>query len=93
MIEENAGRLLVSSPMLMSNARALLEAGCAFLRPGELIIDLSGVSEADSSAIVVMLGWLRAAANLRSTLVFSGIPGGVRALAELYGVNELLPQA
>jgi phospholipid transport system transporter-binding protein len=93
MIASEAGRLVISAPMVMDNARGLLEAGCQLLQPGVQVFDFSQVTEADSSAIAVMLGWLRAAAQSRSTLTFSEIPPGVRSLAELYGVTDLLPLA
>ncbi len=93
MIEREAGRLVVTVPMVMANASALLEAGRSALQPGDQIVDLGQVAAADSSAVAVMLGWLRAAARSRSTLKFAHIPAGVRSLAELYGVAELLPLA
>ncbi|MFZ2268554.1 MAG: STAS domain-containing protein [Azonexus sp.] len=93
MIERQAGRLVVKVPLIMANARGLLDAGRAVLQPGEQIIDFSEVSEADSSAIAVMLGWLRGAAASQSSLKFAHVPAGVRSLAELYGVTELLPLA
>jgi len=91
MIEHEGGRLVVKVPLLMANARGLLEAGRSVLQPGEQIFDFSAVTEADSSAIAVMLGWLRAAEQARATVKFANIPAGVRSLAELYGVSELLP--
>ena len=91
MIEREAGRLVVTAPMTMANARGLLAAGCSALQPGEQVFDFSQVTEADSSAVAVMLGWLRAAGSSRSTVKFAQIPAGVRSLAELYGVTELLP--
>jgi len=91
MIEREGGRLVVKVPLLMANARGLLEAGRSVLQPGEQVFDFSAVTEADSSAIAVMLGWLRAAEQARSTVRFAHIPVGVRSLAELYGVSELLP--
>ena len=60
---------------------------------GEDVFDFAEVTEADSSALAVMLGWLRAAELSRSTVRFANIPAGVRSLAELYGVAELLPLA
>lgn len=93
MIERQAERLVVMAPLIMDNARNLLAAGCAALQPGEQIFDLAQVGEADSSALAVMLGWLRAASLSRSTIKFANIPTGVRSLAELYGVAELLPLA
>lgn len=93
MIERDGGRLLVQVPLVMANARGLLAAGRSALQSGEQVFDFSAVTEADSSAIAVMLGWLRSAEATRSTLRFAHIPAGVRSLAELYGVTELLPLA
>ncbi|MDR2837634.1 MAG: STAS domain-containing protein [Azonexus sp.] len=93
MIERNGERLLVKAPLLMANARALLEAGHAALQPGEQIFDFSPVKEADSSALAVMLGWLRSAPAAQASIRFAHIPAGVLSLAELYGVTELLPLA
>lgn len=93
MIEREGGRLLVKVPLVMANARGLLDAGRSALQPGEQIFDFSEVSEADSSAIAVMLAWLRSAELSRSTVTFAHIPAGVSSLAELYGVTELLPLA
>lgn len=93
MIECEAGRLVIKVPMTMANARGLLEAGRSVLQPGEQVFDFSQVIEADSSAVAVMLGWLRAASLSRSTVKFAKIPKGVLSLAELYGVIDLLPRA
>ena len=93
MIVREADRLIVTAPLIMDNAQALLEAGRAALLAGEQVIDLGQVVEADSSALAVMLGWMRAASLSRSTVKFANIPAGVRSLAELYGVAELLPLA
>jgi phospholipid transport system transporter-binding protein len=93
MIEREAGRLVVKVPLVMANARGLLDAGRAALQAGEQLIDFSEVSEADSSAIAVMLGWLRGAAASQSSLKFAHVPAGVLSLAELYGLTELLPLA
>ncbi len=93
MVVREADRLIVTAPLIMDNARGLLEAGRDALLEGEQVIDLGQVVEADSSALAVMLGWMRAASLSRSTLKFANIPAGVRSLAELYGVTELLPLA
>lgn len=82
---------MVKAPLVMANASGLLEAGRSALQAGEQIFDFSAVSAADSSALAVMLGWLRAAAASQSVVKFAHVPGGVLSLAELYGVTELLP--
>jgi phospholipid transport system transporter-binding protein len=93
MIERQDGRLHVTVPLIMANARGLLDAGRSALQRGEVVFDFSTVDEADSSAIAVMLGWLRAADAVQANVKFAHIPVGVRSLAELYGVNDLLPLA
>lgn len=93
MIEQTPGRLTIKVPLVIDNATKLLAAGCAALQAGEQVIDLGAVNAADSSALAVMLGWLRAADASRSTIKFANIPAGVRSLAELYGISELLPLA
>lgn len=96
MIERVAGALRVTVPMRVVNATALLEAGCAAL--GESVdavesFDFGAVTEADSSALAVMLGWQRAALALGRPLKFINLPASVLALADLYGVDEFLALA
>lgn len=93
MIDADGGRLIVKVPLIIANARALLEAGRSALQPGEQVFDFSEVTEADSSALAVMLGWLRAAEAAQASIRFANIPQGVSSLAELYGITELLPLA
>ncbi len=93
MIACSEGILRVTVPMTLDRAEALLAAGIAALRPGSWRVDLSAVGEADSSAIAVMLGWLRAAPAVSAKLQFEQVPEGIAALAELYGIRELLPLA
>jgi phospholipid transport system transporter-binding protein len=44
MIEREAGRLLVKAPLIMANARGLLEAGRSALLAGEQVLDFSEVT-------------------------------------------------
>lgn len=93
MIDSANGRLRVDCAMVTDNARRLLDLGRAKIVAGEQIVDLSAVSDADSSAVAVMLGWLRHAALNGAVIRFAGVPAGVLSLAELYGVSDLLPLA
>lgn len=93
MIERNAGRLCVHAAMVMANAPALLEAGRAAFREPTETLDLAAVNEADSSALAVMLAWLRTASAEGRQLGFINVPAGVQALADLYGVDEILSLA
>lgn len=93
MIEWEADRLRVTAPMVMSNASDLLKAGRSALNGKGGTIDLGAVAEADSSALAIMLGWLRTSESAGAKIVFTNMPAAVRSLAELYGIAELLPLA
>jgi phospholipid transport system transporter-binding protein len=73
--------------------RAACSKQAVLLAAGRGDLRFSAVSEADSSAVAVMLGWLRAADAASARVRFAHIPAGVRSLAELYGVTDLLPLA
>jgi len=92
MIELDGDRLRVTGSMTIESAAALMAAGeVAVHSGGASLIDLSAVEDADSSALAVLFGWLRAAEGRSLTVVQA--PASLRSLAILYGVAELLPLA
>ncbi|WP_313950812.1 STAS domain-containing protein [Accumulibacter sp.] len=97
MIEEAEGGLRVTAPMVIANARALLEAGHRLLRSGqqsgETLLDLAGVDEVDSSALSVIFAWQQRGGERGVTLRIANPPASMISLAALYGVSELLPLA
>ena len=96
MIEKNGDGLLVTGPMLIGNARALLEAGRGFLRSGntsDVLFDLSSVEETDSSALSVIFGLLRTARDHGVTMRLARPPASMISQAALYGVSDSLPLA
>lgn len=58
--------------------------------PQALVIDLSAISEVDSSAVALLLSWRREAQLLRKRLDFTHIPDNLKALAALYDVTDLV---
>ncbi|MEF8725205.1 MAG: STAS domain-containing protein [Candidatus Accumulibacter delftensis] len=97
MIEQAEGRLRVTAPMVIANARALHEAGRRVLsssqRSADLLLDLAGVAEVDSSALSTLFAWQRKAAERALSLRVVNPPASLISLAALYGVSELLPLA
>lgn len=93
MIEVREGALRVTAPMLISNADGLLAAGRSAFRGAGQVVDLAAVNEVDSSALAVLLGWLRAAQAAQCELRVINAPAGLRALADLYGIDEILTLA
>jgi phospholipid transport system transporter-binding protein len=93
MIRREGERMLVSGAATLVEAAALLQQGREQIQGGVRIVDLGEVSELDSSALAVLLAWLREARDRNRELVFAGLPAGLSAIARLYGVAELLPVA
>ncbi|HTL25877.1 MAG TPA: STAS domain-containing protein [Burkholderiales bacterium] len=93
MIQREGERMLVSGPVTLANVSQVLDEGYAAIRDGAGAIDLAGVTELDSSLLAMLLAWLRAAAQAGRTLRLDNLPGGLITLAQLYGVDELLPAA
>jgi phospholipid transport system transporter-binding protein len=58
--------------------------------PDRLTIDFSGITSVDSAAVALLLDWRRMAVKRGKTLVFVNLPANLLALAELYGVAELI---
>ena len=93
MIRREAGRLLLSGPVTLGNVAALLEEGRRHLAEGAATVDLGEVTELDSSALALLLAWLRDARAAGRSLAFANLPDGLRTIARLYGVEDLLPAA
>ena len=58
--------------------------------PECLAIDFINVTEIDSSAVALLLHWRREAARLGKSLRYVHLPQNLAALAQLYGVDELI---
>lgn len=93
MIRRDGERLVVSGPVTLANVARVLEEGYAQIRAGAGAVDLSEVTELDSSLLAVLLAWLREARRLGRELDFANLPEGLATIARLYGVVELLPSA
>lgn len=58
--------------------------------PDRLTIDFGAITSVDSSAVALLLEWRRQALQKQKTLVFVNLPANLLALADLYGVAELI---
>jgi phospholipid transport system transporter-binding protein len=76
--------------LTFDDAAAVFEASHALPLPAAGVVDLAGLAHADSTALAVMLALKRRAAVEGVALKFLAIPPGLHALAQVYGVEELL---
>lgn len=83
--------LAIEGELTMATAAQWIERGRAVARAEDLVVDLSGVTAADSSALALLFDWIRIARVSGHRVRQAGMPAGMRSLAALYGVDELLP--
>lgn len=85
--------MLVAGPATLKNITPLLAEGLVQVRAGVESVDLAEVSELDSSLLAAVLAWIREAGIRNQILTVVNLPKGLQTLAELYGVEALLPVA
>ncbi|WP_293766203.1 STAS domain-containing protein [uncultured Aquitalea sp.] len=91
MFEETApgaGRL--TGKLDMNSSGALLQTLTRRAASGPLRLDISGIDEADSAAIALLLASQRAAQAAGHALTLEGWPKNLRSLVELYALDGLL---
>ena len=91
MIRREGDRMFVSGALTLASVAAALREGSAVIGQGVRIVDLGEVGELDSSALALLLAWLREAKQLNRGLSFANFPQGLTSIARLYGVTDLLP--
>ena len=85
--------MVVGGPVTLANVASVLEEGRRHLDEGVRMVDLSEVTEMDSSLLAALLAWLRHAKAKPAELSFVNLPDALRTIARLYGVEALLPLA
>ena len=93
MIRREGDVMQVSGALTLASVAADLALGKAAIAEGARSVDLAGVGELDSSALALLLAWLREAKAAGRSLVFANLPESLRTIARLYGVQDLLPAA
>ena len=89
MIERDGNRLRVDGALTFANAAALNEAARQHFS-GDVVVDLAGVTEVDSSALSLLFEWRRAARQNNCRITFNNLPESLQTLAALYGVTDLV---
>lgn len=91
MIRREGERLLLSGTVTLGNVATLLDEGRRHVDEGVRTIDLGEVTEMDSALLALLLAWLREAKARGRALEFARLPAALRTIAQLYGVETLLP--
>ena len=90
-VPREAGGYRVEGVLDFDSVAALAEEGDRLLAgPGPLDVDLSGVREANSAALALLLEWLALARRRKLKLRFHHLPDSLVRLAALSNVSGLL---
>jgi len=92
MITREANRYLIEGPVTLYNIEQFVTDGATFEGPS-VVVDFSRVTTVDSSAVSLMLEWIRQLNSNGTKISFIHLSQSLRSLAELYGVIDLIPIA
>lgn len=90
MIVKNGIGFRIESPITMANVSQLIAESEVLFNHGEVVVDFSGVTEVDSSAVSLMLNWLREGSKRGRQFRFTNLPENLKSLAAVYGVLDLI---
>lgn len=74
-------------------ARVLASGSRAFRGQASVTVDLTGVTQADSAGLSVLLTWVERARAAGQQLAFSGLPVPLQRIARLCAVESILAAA
>lgn len=90
-IQIDGNRLTVTGPVTFANAAEITQAGMNIMARPEPVIDLTGVTQLDSSAVSMLLVWLRMARQHGQYPRLINVPPNLQNLIRLYDLTELIP--
>ena len=76
--------------LTFDDAADVFDAARSMPLPPSGVVDLAGLTQADSSALAVVLAVRRRAVREGRTLAIEGVPASLRSLAVVYGVEDLV---
>ncbi len=89
-ITQQGQNWLIGGEVSFSNASELLEATNGFDNTQPTIIDFGQVTNADTSAISLILEWQRRATAAQSSVSYINLSLNLMSLASLYGVEDII---
>jgi phospholipid transport system transporter-binding protein len=90
MITREANRYFIEGPVTLHNVEQFIANGATFEGTNP-VVDFARVTTVDSSAVSLMLEWIRHFNSTGRKISFINLTPSLRSLAELYGVIDLIP--
>ena len=91
MIVRDGDRYFIEGALTMATVQTALAEGRQLFDGPQVQVDLSRITEVDSSALSVLLEWVRVASDGGRTMRYMDLNANLKSLAVLYGVSDLLP--
>jgi ABC-type transporter Mla MlaB component len=91
MIKAEPGRIVIEVGIRFDNVQTVSESVLRHLQGKEVTVFFCKTERYDSSVLAAIFAWLRKAQDDGIDLVFAEVPEEILDLADLYGIQELLP--
>ncbi len=86
----DGARWTFAGSLTMDTAAVALETSRALPLPPSGVVDFTGLAQADSAALAVMIAVRRRGQAEGHPITLAGVPDTLRSLAVVYGVEDLL---
>jgi len=86
----DGSRWTFAGPLTMDTAAAALETSRPLPLPPSGVVDFTGLAQADSAALAVIIAVRRRGHAERHPITLAGVPAALQSLAVVYGVEDLL---
>lgn len=90
MLTCNGTTCRVDGDITVSSAASIIATLKTHIAADLHTLDFSGVAQVDSSALALIIGCQREAAQYQRRLQVTGLPDSLRKLADLYGVTSFI---
>lgn len=86
----DGNKVAIKGPITFNNVVELTQRGIGLIDSYRQIIDLNEVTEVDSSAVSMLLEWLRIAKMRKIDLHLVHFPENLNSLLKLYGLSGII---
>ena len=93
MIRREGSRYLVEGAVNLDTVAGLLAEGIRIFEGTRPLVDFSAINAADSSALSLMLEWVRQLKRQGRDIAFANLGDDLTSLTHLYGIADLIPIA
>ena len=90
--QDGSGRYVVTGLLQFDTVTKARKLGAALLaRESSWVLDLRGVTRADSAGLALLVDWVREARRRQIAVRFENIPAQLLALAKVSRLERILP--